>query len=97
MSDKAIEAAARAVADEEGYRYSERRRRWDRIAQTAITAYLTAKEADGFVMVPVEATARMVVAGANERENGDMELHARKWRAMIAARPPHLATQGKSG
>lgn len=32
-----------------------------------------------------DPTARMVVAGGLEVENGDGELHARKWRAMIDA------------
>ena len=60
MDEKALEAAARAVADEEGYRYSERRRKWDRIAKTAIAAYLQARREAGFVEVPVEPTEEMV-------------------------------------
>lgn len=97
--DSAMEAAGRAVYDlpmSDGDRCGDWLGMWSGddaeadallIAQAAIQAYLTAKEAEGFVLVPVEPTARMVLAGANERENGDMELHARKWRAMLAARP----------
>lgn len=32
----------------------------------------------GFVVVRAEPTARMCVAGANERDNGDGQLHRRK-------------------
>ena len=50
-----------------------------------INVTLAAIEARGFAFVPREPTARMVIAGANERDNGDGELHARKWRAMLDA------------
>jgi hypothetical protein len=41
--------------------------------------------AQGLVIVPREPTAAMCFAGANETENGDGQLHRRKWLAMIAA------------
>ena len=53
---------------------------------TAIAdAALAAIKQAGFVVVPVEPTARMCVAGADERDNGDGELHRRKYRAMVEA------------
>jgi len=48
----------------------------DDIAQRVVRAVLTAIR---------EPSIAVVMAGANEVENGDGELHRRKWQAMIDA------------
>ena len=55
------------------------------VMQEAADAALAAIKQAGFVVVPAEPTARMCMAGANERDNGDGGLHRRKYRAMIEA------------
>ena len=52
----------------------------DYIAQQVVKAIQ-----ETHAIVPREPSAKMCVAGANERENGDGQLHRRKWQAMIAA------------
>lgn len=54
-------------------------------SSAATDAALAAIKQAGFVVVPAEPTARMCMAGANERDNGDGGLHRRKYRAMIEA------------
>ena len=89
MSDKAIEAAARAVdAVSETRFYGGEAQH---IAQAAIRAYNAAMEAEGFVLVPVEPTPAMCQRGGiytgcvSPREAGEaaMQIYA----AMFAARP----------
>ena len=100
MHSKAIEAAARAILQNietvsvsggvvaSGY---------EKAAHACITAYLAAMEAEGFVMVPVEATEEMIDAGFDhhpkhfEAQMGrpptpeeDMDW---QYRAMLSARP----------
>ena len=63
------------------------------IAQAAITAYLAQREAEGFVMVPVEPTEAMADATDNHDNYWGYACNGRPWgpedcyRAMIAARP----------
>lgn len=75
-----IERAARAHWDAKRYSTS---RAWDDLPQSertkAIRHMVAALEAIR------EPTARMCIAGANQVENGDMQLHRRKWQAMIDA------------
>lgn len=90
MTDELIERMARAMCKRNYPSGTERDidmmwEGWTEDAAYALAAHDEWMREQGMVMVPVEATARMAVAGANERENGDGELHARKWRAMIAA------------
>ncbi|MEH6682907.1 MAG: hypothetical protein V7664_00265 [Qipengyuania sp.] len=48
-------------------------------------AALAAIKPAGYAAAPAEPTARMCVAGPNERDNGDGELRRRKYRAMVEA------------
>jgi hypothetical protein len=64
-------------------------------ARACVAAYLAAREAAGWVMVPVEATQEMTKAAAAAMSPGHRpdrwvscsEKHAIRYRAMIAARP----------
>ena len=89
---KAIEAAAEAVADYTGRRLPPHGdvRTCEGIAQAAITAYLAAMEAEGLVMVPVEATDKICEAGLFANDNAllmgaDCTDMRNAYRAMIAA------------
>jgi hypothetical protein len=68
--EKALEAAARAVDRQLAFEVKSdvrahelTREEQTSVAQAAITVYLAQREADGFVMVPVEATAAIERAG----------------------------------
>ena len=58
-----------------------------RKAQAAITAYLAALEAEGFVVVPVEPTEAMMQAGWIASGPHPEECPDDIYRTMIAARP----------
>ena len=76
MSSDIVEAMAEAIASVEGshaYPFHAK-------AKAALAAIQ-----ETHAIVPREPSAKMCVAGANERENGDGQLHRRKWQAMIAA------------
>lgn len=98
MQDKALEAAAQALWEKHyrygpesvGEAATKRwraasdcsRREYLADAQVAIAAYLAQREAEGFVMVPVEPSEEMLESGLAEFTNiRDI------WAAMIAARP----------
>lgn len=83
MSDKALRAAAVAVADYTDQRLSPHPvvRTCEGIAQAAVQAYLATREAEGFVMVPVKPTKEMMRAGI--RRHPPHGTYA----AMLAARP----------
>jgi hypothetical protein len=95
--EKALEAAARAVAAKAGSPWPMDSKRYTVYAQAAIAAYLAQREADGFVMVPVEATEKMIHQGGSSFDHpslymgGPSHTGRRKadaiYRAMIAARP----------
>jgi hypothetical protein len=89
--EKALEAAARAIE-----------RQFDEymdapsqvFASKAITAYLAAREAAGWVMVPVEADKAMLDAFVSralqvsiQGEGGWSEYGRNQWQQMLAARP----------
>lgn len=62
------------------------------IVQAAIAAYLAQREADGFVMVPVEPTPHMKEEALFANDNAllmsaDCTDMGNAYRAMIAARP----------
>jgi hypothetical protein len=93
--EKAIEAAVRAILKNiemvtvsggvvaSGY---------EKAAQAAIAAYLAQREADGFVMVPVEPTPHMKEEALFANDNAllmiaDCTDMGNAYRAMIAARP----------
>ena len=96
MTDKAIEAAARAVmmarpnggciVQDWGKEARDNLHVETAIkqAQAAISAYLTQREADGFVMVPVNDVRKCMAWMGNGP--AECELHD-KLEAMIAARP----------
>ena len=104
---KAIEAAARALWDrkeqiswegsglptrEWGHAESTSKFLCRDYAQAAIIAYLAAMKAEGFVMVPVEATDKICEAGLFANDNAllmgaDCTDMRNAYRAMIAARP----------
>lgn len=96
---KAMEAAARALADEIGVtcRLGEDIETVDDLhnaetdighadmieaTQAAVSAYLAQREAEGFVMVPVEPTPEML-----EQFGIHKQWAKDNYRAMIAARP----------
>jgi hypothetical protein len=92
---RALEAAARALAD---YRYLNFERNSDFLvahARAAVTAYLDALQ-ETHALVPREATEAMHIAGMNERRMQDhlnMAHHvvintSAIYRAMIDAAPP---------
>jgi hypothetical protein len=80
--EKALEAAARAVRDNMIYVVSAKEAKV--FAQDAITAYLAQREADGFVMVPVEATSEQHLAGHGVAHH---RCPLVTYSAMLAARP----------
>jgi hypothetical protein len=87
--EKAIEAAyeaAIAYSDTPDF-YPTRR-----MIEAAIAAYLAQREADGFVMVPVEPTPHMKEEALFANDNAllmsaDCTDMGNAYRAMIAARP----------
>lgn len=84
VMDSAMEAAARAVYRAMGDEINGS----EDIARAAIAAYLAAKEAEGFVMVPVEPTREMIYTGTDKLyENAPWSDCVHVWSAMIAARP----------
>ena len=97
---KASEAAARAVDQfqlreiEEDTRLSGlTKEELMALTQAAITAYLAAMKAEGFVMVPVEATDKICEAGLFANDNAllmgaDCTDMRNAYRAMIAAATP---------
>ena len=91
---KALEAAARAVAGRAGAVWSQDANRYRGYAQAAVAAFLAQREADGFVMVPVEPTEVMVKAGVQlafrirlSPEYSWQDYMTDLHRAMLAARP----------
>lgn len=98
MHSKAIEAAARAICETEGYAYwpddNPSDGHYGKIAQAAIAAYLSAMEAEGWCFTPVEATDEMIGVyyehcdlGGDLHQNAEGSQVADVYRAMLAARP----------
>lgn len=93
---KAIEAAARAMADFNSD-YEGPELQWQAYAEdfrVGLPAYLAAMEAEGFVMVPVEATDKICEAGLFANDNAllmgaDCTDMRNAYRAMIAAATTH--------
>ena len=92
---KVIEAAARAIwAEMPVERGIGPTTASEIFAQAAITAYLAAMKAEGFVMVPVEATDKICEAGLFANDNAllmgaDCTDMRNAYRAMIAASTLH--------
>ncbi|CAB5222775.1 hypothetical protein UFOVP368_32 [uncultured Caudovirales phage] len=90
MSDEAMEAAALRVCPD---RCRVPCRTCARKASEAVTAYLAQREAEGFVMVPVEPTEAMADATDNHDNYWGYACNGQPWgpedcyRAMLAARP----------
>lgn len=89
MDQKALEAAARAIENGSAEEWEAmpliHKQVFRSQAKAAITAYLAAMEAEGFVMVPVEPTPEMHDAGCDQILDPIGLYDA--YRAMIAARP----------
>lgn len=93
---KALEAAAKAIWYEAFLLDADECKQ---AAQAAVRAYLAQREADGAVMVPVEATEGMLDAVALQfcqaRDDTHMAICVQltnEYRAMIAARPNPAST-----
>ena len=56
-------------------------------AEAAITAYLAAMEAAGFVVVPVKATPEMAKAAVGRDRSSEATIFHGMYRAMLASRP----------
>jgi hypothetical protein len=89
--EKALEAAARAVDRQLAFEVKSdvrahelTREEQTSVAQAAITVYLAQREADGFVMVPVEATSEQHLAGHGVAHH---RCPLVTYSAMLAARP----------
>lgn len=83
--DSAMEAACRAADNQ----FGGLSHRESYMISVAITAYLAAKEAAGFVMVPVEPTEAMLEAGWSGdfilSERAEKDELARVYRDMLIA------------
>lgn len=90
----AIEAAARAVDRQLAFEVDSTVRAHEltrdeqaSVATAAIEAYRAAMREAGFVMVPVEPTESMKLAGAKGSGEDSVGVAWGAWDAMIAARP----------
>lgn len=94
---EALEKAARAICidnpnlmrcRQDGTQIGPAWQEWADDATKAITAYLAAMEAAGFVVVPVEPTFAMEwAAPGRDQTDTDRSMYAGIYRTMLAARP----------
>ena len=86
LDEKALAAAKKAYLDTTYGRGVS-----DDVVEAAITAYLSAREAQGYVEVPVEPTPEMLDAGRRNLNGSKaakpVGLARHAYRAMLAARP----------
>jgi hypothetical protein len=88
-SPKTIEAVARAICENAQEDFDQHPAEWKDFAKVAITAFLAAMKEEGYVMVPVDPTEKMVL-GAAAKLGSTRSSYAKTWRAyraMLAARP----------